>query len=224
VGAAVATLVGAAVVAYLGVSSLAPGPDPGAVRDQPLDHADVTAQSFAAVALVAVAMIPLGLIRIIDLPAQLTGPAGTATLAAVMLGYAASLWWVVGAVTGSNLEKRAPELLHTMRAGRAPAAVRGGRLVTSLPRWRQALLWASIIAAGIALFPQAVVPAAMKATGNVERLWFLALYAPRPWQWTVITAMSLLGLGLYVTAYRTYRSAQRGSHHTGSTPDTSRGR
>jgi hypothetical protein len=142
----------------------------------------------------------------------------------IMLGYAAILWWVVGAVTGSRLEKRAPELLHTMRAGRAPAGVRGGWPVTSLPRWRRAVLWGSIIAAGIAVFPQALVPAAMKATGNVERLWFLALYAPRHWQWTVITAMSLLGLGLYATAYRVYRSAQAESPHTGSAPDTSRGR
>jgi hypothetical protein len=221
IGATVATLVSAAAVAHIGVSALAPGPDPRTARDRPLDHADVTGQSFAVIALVAVAMTPLALISIIDLPPQLSSPAGTAVLAVIVLGYAAILWWVVGAAAGARLEKRAPELLLTMRAGRSPAAIRGGHQVMSLPRWRQTVLWGSIIAACIAMFPQALVPAAMKATGNVERLWFLALYAPGPWQWTVITAMSLLALGLGFTAYRIYRSAPAGPPHASSAPDIS---
>jgi ABC-2 type transport system permease protein len=102
-------------------------------------------------------------------------------------------------------------MLQTMRSGRAPVTVDDPPVrVRCLPQGRQALLWGSVIAASIALFPQALVPAAMKVTGNVERLWFLALYAPGPAQWAVIAAMSLLALGLYVAAYRIYRSAQRG--------------
>jgi ABC-2 type transport system permease protein len=169
-------------------------------------------------------MTPLALISIVDLPPRLSSPAGTAALAVIMLGYAATLWWTVGAVTGARQERRAPELLQTMRAGQSPAAVRDERLVMSLPRWRQTVLWGSIIAACIALFPQALVPAAMKATGNTERLWFLALYAPGPWQWTVIAAMSLLALGFGFTAYRIYRSAQARPPHASSAPETSGGR
>ena len=40
----------------------------------------------------------------------------------------------------------------------------------------------------------------MKLTGDVERVWFLALYLPGKWQWPTIAFMALLGIGALVLA------------------------
>ena len=60
----------------------------------------------------------------------------------------------------------------------------------------------------IALFPQAIVPAVMKLTGDVARVWFLALYLPGPWQWPTIAFMAMLGIGALVLAWRTRQLSQ----------------
>ena len=60
----------------------------------------------------------------------------------------------------------------------------------------------SVFVGCIALFPQTIVPAAMKLSGDVARVWFLALYLPEPWQWPVIALMGLLGVGALALAAR----------------------
>lgn len=39
------------------------------------------------------------------------------------------------------------------------------------------MLWSGVVLGLIALFPQAILPAAMNLTGQVEWGWFVALYA-----------------------------------------------
>ena len=70
----------------------------------------------------------------------------------------------------------------------------------------------------IALFPQAIVPAVMKLTGDVARVWFLALYLPGPWQWPTIVFMALVGIGALVVATRATRprALGRGRARTGA--------
>ena len=61
----------------------------------------------------------------------------------------------------------------------------------------------------ILLVPQAIVPAAMKLTDNVEPSWFLALHVSEAWQWPIIALMFALGSGVIGSAayvYVTYRA------------------
>jgi len=44
----------------------------------------------------------------------------------------------------------------------------------------------------------------MKLSGDVARVWFLALYVPGPWQWPTIAFMLALGAGAFVVAWRIY--------------------
>jgi hypothetical protein len=78
--------------------------------------------------------------------------------------------------------------------GQPDAPGQGRSRITSKPPYRRRLLWCSLLAGCIALFPQALVPLLMKLSGGHARVWFLALYVPGAWQWPVITVMFLLGL------------------------------
>ena len=53
------------------------------------------------------------------------------------------------------------------------------------------------------------MPAAMKLSGDVARVWFLALYLPEPWQWPAIALMALVAAGCFAVAWRVYAAARR---------------
>jgi ABC-2 type transport system permease protein len=130
-------------------------------------------------------------------------PAGVLTglLAFVSLGRAAY----------RSLARRGPELLYLMRAGeeaRAQAG-EGASVLDAMPRSRRRLLLGSVIVGCIALFPQALVPALMKASGEIARVWFLALHVPGPWQWPTTAFMVLLGADALVLAWRIYAAEAR---------------
>ncbi|GAA5772298.1 hypothetical protein Aros01_08847 [Streptosporangium roseum] len=66
------------------------------------------------------------------------------------------------------------------------------------------------MAAGIlALFPQGLAPLGVKLSGSADRVWFLALYMPDPWQWPVIAGMILIGLASFGGMLAVYLAESR---------------
>ncbi|MEV6288001.1 hypothetical protein [Kribbella sp. NPDC051770] len=122
-------------------------------------------------------------------------------------------WWWFGELAAARLDARGPELLTLLRHGRttsdqaSPSAL--SAKMELLPKWQRYLTFFCLGFGAIPLFPQAVVPAIFKLTDNPARVWFLALYAPGPWQWPVIVAMALLGLGMYSYGAATYYRASK---------------
>ncbi len=188
---------GAGLLPLVAINQLAPGPDPREIKNAPVDHSDVTGQAFV--------MMFMAL-----------GTAAPA-LAMVLIGHMLhnpGLRWaglVVGAVTGvlcyvffgrsayGSLAKRGPDLLYLMRTGKEQRtkAGEGASFLQAMPKYRQRLFWSSFFVGCIALFPQALVPLLMKASGKIAKVWFLALYMPDAWQWPVIALMFVLGVASF---------------------------
>lgn len=126
-------------------------------------------------------------------------------------------WWYFGRVAARRLDARGPELLTLLRHGRSPAEqAKKTAGFDALPKWRRTLAGFCLGFGAIPLFPQAVVPAIFKLTGNHDaKSWFLALYQDGPWQWVVIVLMAALGLSMYayggLTYYRAKKHAPDGS-------------
>ena len=76
--------------------------------------------------------------------------------------------------------RRGPELLYLMRVGQEHRAQPGeeASVLDAMPRSRRRLVLGCVTVGCIALFPQALVPTVMKLSGDVARVWFLALYMP----------------------------------------------
>ncbi len=198
---------GAGVLVWVGVAQLVPGPDPREHRDAPLDHADVLGPAFVTMLLVLAGALPaLGVVAL--------GEAQDSTLlewlgvpAGALTGGAAYV--LLGSAAYRGLAARGPDLLYLMRAGKEQGAQGEAALVLdAMPRSRRQLLLVSVFVGCVALFPQAIVPAAMKLSGDAARVWFLALYLPKPWQWPVIVLMGLLGVGALALAVRLYVTAR----------------
>jgi ABC-2 type transport system permease protein len=193
---------GAGLLPLVAVELLVPGPDPREHKDSPLDHGDVTGQAFAMLFLALACALPaVGVVALVE-----AGEGGAlawlgvpAALLTGVLAYA-----FLGSSAAASLARRGPELLHLMRAGRPQGAPPGGAAAAleAMPASRRRLLSASVLVGCIALFPQALVPAAMKLADDSARVWFLALYVPEPWQWPVIALMALLGAGAFLFAWR----------------------
>ncbi|MGW7681452.1 hypothetical protein ACWGID_11975 [Kribbella sp. NPDC054772] len=120
-------------------------------------------------------------------------------------------WWYFGRVAAHRLDTRGPELLTLLKHGRSPAEqAKKTAGFDALPRWRRTLAGFCLGFAAIPLFPQAVVPAIFKLTGNHDtKSWFLALYQEGPWQWVVIGLMAALGLSMYAYGGLTYYYAKK---------------
>jgi hypothetical protein len=168
----------------------------------------VTGPAFVMLPLVATSALPaLGTVALGDaldepLLRGLGTPVGalTGVLAGVLLGRAAY----------RMLARRGPVLLYLMRAGKEQqgTAGEGSSVLAAMPRSTRRLVSASVVVGCIALFPQALVPALMKLSGDVARVWFLALYMPGPWQWPTIAFMVLLGAGAFALAWQRYASGR----------------
>jgi ABC-2 type transport system permease protein len=119
-------------------------------------------------------------------------------------------WWYLGRVAARRLDRRGSELLTLLRHGRSPAEqARKTAGFEALPKWRRTLAGLCLGFGAIPLFPQAVVPAIFKLTGNDTKSWFLALYQTGPWQWIVIALMATLGLSMYAYGGLTYYYAKK---------------
>ncbi len=188
---------GAGLSVWASVVALAPGPDPRARRGSLMDRptGGMTYLLFWLAPLPAV-------------PALAVVLAGTLLHSSVLqwagvpvgIGTGVAVGWWLGRVAHHRLEARGPELLQLMRSGR-PAVTRRvetsqGRLET-LPRRDGIIVLVCICLGAVALFPQGLVPLAIKLTGGTHRVWFLALYLPASWQWPVIGVMVALGLSAF---------------------------
>ncbi len=203
-GATVALLGGGAgLLPLVAITQLAPGPDPREIKNAPLDHSDVTGQAFLMM------FLALGT----AVPAMLTMLAGNLMhssalrWAGVLVGLATAVvsYAILGRAAQRALSRRGPDLLYLMRTGKEQRTTRAGEGVSflkAMPKYRQRLFWSSFFVGCIALFPQALVPTLMLASGNVAKVWFLALYMPPAWQWPVIAMMYVLGLASFGLAAR----------------------
>ncbi|MDF5757176.1 hypothetical protein [Spongiactinospora sp. TRM90649] len=230
--AVLATLgAGSGLIMTVGVDQLVPGPDPHKSKDSPLDHGDVTGQGFVmmlmvtALALPAVGTTVAG--SMLGIPALLWGGVGVAVVTGLLY-----FWWL-GRSASKHLAERASDLLYLMRSGKEQQArvTEGASVLKTMPRHRRALLWACFFIGCIALFPQGLVPLAMKVTGEIAPVWFLALHLPDVWQWPTIAIMIALGVlafviagGIYLTETRAMRAklaaaqAEREEHNGNKEP------
>ena len=194
-----ATVLGAGTSLLVAAVLPAVGPDPRQIRDAPSEHADVTAQSFVAlglhVTLLAAAVAPMLLLPDllpVTIPAALAG--------------ALDCSYLLLRLSAARLTRAAPDVLQHMRSRRTTAISDRNRAGAAVP-WP---VWVIALAALILLVPQSLVPAAMKITGEVEPVWFIALHLPPAWQWPAIITLGLLGVGLGTCAAWWWRSIRRG--------------
>jgi hypothetical protein len=211
--AVLAALLGGAsgLVVLFSVAQLVPGPDPHRNRSSPMDHGDATGPAFAL--LVLVLLVPLPALGVLVAAALSGAPALVwAALPVGLLTGAVLAWWL-GRAAHRRLARTGPELLQLMRTGRttAGAATADGRpgAFDALGEREKVRVTVQAIVGSVALFPQALVPIGIKLDGSDSKVWFLALHLPDAWQWPVIAAMLVLGVGLYVAAARTYLRARR---------------
>ncbi|MFC4114441.1 hypothetical protein [Nonomuraea zeae] len=187
---------GAGVLIWISVADLVPGPDPHRSKNSPLDHGDVTGQSFLTLLLTAVAVLPaLGVAlagQLLDRPPLLWASVPVALLT----GFVCYAWF--GVLAARRLRAQGPDLLQLMRSGKRPAVAdretRAPSAFETMGAKRQLLMWGSMAVGILGLFPQGLVPLGIKLSGSADRVWFLALYMPEPWQWPVIAGMILIGL------------------------------
>ncbi|HEV7710355.1 MAG TPA: histidine kinase [Asanoa sp.] len=71
---------------------------------------------------------------------------------------------------------------------------------TRVPPWETAVVVACWSVGWLPLFPQGLVAAGSKLTGNTNASWFLPLHLSDPWQWPAIIGMIALGLAMYALA------------------------
>ncbi|GAA2962032.1 hypothetical protein [Actinokineospora diospyrosa] len=200
---------GAGLLLLTAVDQLVPGPDPHRNKNSPLDHGDTTGPAFVALLLVLTAATPALCVvlagDLLDMPLLMWagGPAG------VLTGLVA--YWILGGLAAKRLAERGPELLYLMRAGKEHEAALSAEtsVIKAMPRHRRGLLWTSFFIGCLATFPQGLVPLGMKLSGEIERVWFLALYLPEGLQWPVIALMLLIGLSAFALASWVYLTESR---------------
>ncbi len=204
---------GLGLVPLIGITQLAPGPDPHRSRYSPMDHGDATggafAMLFAALVLTVPALVPVIIGTVLD--------NDQVRVAGVAVGVVTGLFYfsVLGRVAVRRLAARGPELLYLMRAGKEPQenVAADTSVLKAMPKARQRLLWGTFGLGCIALFPQALVPMVMKLSGDIAKVWFLALYLPDAWQWPTIALMFLLAAVAFGIAGRTFLTQQRRLRH-----------
>ncbi|MEO9152665.1 MAG: hypothetical protein ABI243_09720 [Lapillicoccus sp.] len=201
---------GAGVSALCSVVGLSPGQDTHRGSGNPLDGGGDSGQvGWVFVSLLATAATAVPAVAV----ALVWGWWGV-VVAAVTAG--ASAWWL-GAFAGRLLERRASGLLTLLRTGARPTGPsRAGGVGRSLDL--SALSSVRRLAVGLGsglgvmvIVAQGVVPMLLKAQGSPVRSWFLGLYFPDPWSWSVLVAMTLLGLAMLGYAASTLLRVWRSS-------------
>jgi MFS family permease len=193
---------GVGLAAYVSVTQLAPGPDPHR-RASVLDRADTTGQSMLM--FFGVLLIAAPALAVVFAGERSNQELVRWTGVAAGLGIGVLLAWTLGRLAERKLEARGPELLHMMRSGKIQETTSVPSAYDAMSGTEKALFQTYLIVGSLALFPQGLVPLIMKVTGEVERVWFLALYLREPWQWPTIALMIALGLACYGLAFRLLR-------------------
>lgn len=200
---------GSGLLIWASVAVLVPGPDPHKSKNSPMDHGDVTGQSFMMFFLVALALCPaLGVAwagHALEQPALLWGSLAVALLTGVLSHV------LLGTVAARKLRDEGPELLHLMRSG-APSSTAtpeedaGKSPFETMSAGRQTLMWTAMAVGIVGTLPQGLVALGIKLSGSPDKVWFLALHVDDPWQWPVIVAMVLIGGSGFWAAYWLYRA------------------
>jgi len=91
-------------------------------------------------------------------------------------------------------------------ATRAGATARGA---ATMPRKQGAIIGLGIPLGAILLFPQGIIPAALKLAHARGRIWFLPLYLPKPLQWPACFVMIILGVAVCCYVLWTMRQLKK---------------
>ncbi|MGB3305794.1 MAG: hypothetical protein WBA63_06395 [Thermomicrobiales bacterium] len=206
---------GAGAMIVISVRGVVPVPEESRRSGNLMAAADNTGQSFLAMILVAIAMLPAAFTVFSGLSLDnwllewLGMPIGIATGIFVA-------WWG-GRIAIHDLETRGPELLTLLRYGR-PIRQRAGLIgeggaFSKLPRgWQGIVVVICWSICWLPLVPQGLLPLTLKLIGANTKSWSLALYLPGPYQWPVIIAMIALGLILVLIPLRLQMQYDRNDH------------
>ncbi len=214
-------------LAWISIVALVPGQDPHRRPDNPMDNADATGPGYVAFwagllpCLPAAGALLAGTV-LHSAPLRRAGvPVGVAT------GVLMYLW--LGRLGYRRLTARGPELLLKMRAGRSsrprptgPAAATvtqaraEGDAAGTVTGKKAAIIGFGIPLAAILLFPQGIVPAVLKLAHARVRVWFLALYLPKPLQWPACFVMIALGVAVACVVLGTLRQVKANAQPRGA--------
>jgi hypothetical protein len=116
---------------------------------------------------------------------------------------------------GAARDHLAAEARRARTAGRDhAAATRAGataRGAATMARKQGAIIGLGIPLGAILLFPQGIIPAALKLAHARGRIWFLPLYLPKPLQWPACLVMIILGVAVYCYVLWTMRQLKKSS-------------
>jgi hypothetical protein len=116
---------------------------------------------------------------------------------------------------GAARDHLAAEARRARSAGRDHAAATGAgataRGAATMPRKQGAIIGLGIPLGAILLFPQGIIPAALKLAHAQGRIWFLPLYLPKPMQWPACFVMIILGVAVYCYVLWTMRQLKKSS-------------
>jgi ABC-2 type transport system permease protein len=114
--------------------------------------------------------------------------------------------WFFGRRAFGRLERQGPELLGRMRSRPMPRS-RADGTATAIP----GRVWVGVLVGSLLLFPQSLVPLAIRLSGSETKLWFVPLYLPGALQLAAILAFGVAGVLAYAWAWRTYARARHGA-------------
>ena len=80
-----------------------------------------------------------------------------------------------------------------------------------MPGRQGAIIGLGIPLGAILLFPQGIIPAALKLARARGRIWFLPLYLPKRLQWPACFVMIILGVAVYCYVLWTMRQLKKSS-------------
>jgi hypothetical protein len=116
---------------------------------------------------------------------------------------------------GAARDHLAVEARRARAAGRDhAAATRPGataRSAATMHGRQGAIIGLGIPLGAVLLFPQGIIPAALKLANAPGRIWFLPLYLPRPLQWPACFVMIILGVAVYCYVLWTMRQLKKSS-------------
>ncbi len=208
VAAALPATIGAAVGLVPIVSLVLPAPLPDQRGGDPMDLGDDprTQGALFSQGIVMSILVPLlasPAILVVDAGSTLNPLYAWLGLPVGIISGMAYGWWL-GELAGRRLARRGPELLQRMRARPMPEPART-RGVGEVP----GRVWVAVLVGSLLIFPQGLVPLALRLSSSASRLWFLPRYLPEPWPIPAIVAFVLAGFAVYVLAWRWWRAANQ---------------
>jgi len=176
------------------VFGMVPGPDAHQRPSNPLERADTTGQSNAVFWVGMLPAVPAATVVLLGERLNLPWLMWAGLPVSVVTGVLAAR--LLGTLAIKRLTTHGPDMLHTMRTGRATAPVTARIAGTSQKGGAiEGLYWGL---GSILLIPQGLIPLVFILTGVDARSWFLAMYLP-PAYGVPVAVLSMLG-GIYLLA------------------------